>query len=177
MTPNNKYIIIGVADYSIRIYDLETKLLVHTFENAHNDWVMGLCVSSDSRVVVSCSPDKSIIKWDLFTMKRLQILPEAHLGKSCPVGVLNLYLDWILCMVMSSDDNYIVTGSRDRSIQIYRFEDLHLIRTFHNVHIGKQLYPNSNSATPQGQSEQLLSRRIPNTLLPGATIAIFNSLI
>lgn len=81
ISPNNKYVIIGDADYAIRIYDLESKQLIHSFENAHSDWVMGLCISSDSRVVVSCSPDKALVKWDLFALKRLQILPDAHRGK------------------------------------------------------------------------------------------------
>jgi len=36
VTPNNKYIVSGSRDFSIKIFDLETKQLVHTFVHAHD---------------------------------------------------------------------------------------------------------------------------------------------
>lgn len=35
VTNDNKYFIAGFSDKSIRVFDLETKQLVHHFENAH----------------------------------------------------------------------------------------------------------------------------------------------
>lgn len=82
ITPDNKYIITGAADFNIRVFNMETKKLVHTFEGAHKDWVMGLSVSSDSRFLVSSSADNSLIKWDLEKMERSLTLEQAHQGKS-----------------------------------------------------------------------------------------------
>lgn len=51
------------------------------FENAHNDWVMGLCATSNSEILVSSSPDKSIAKWSLKDMKKITSVQGADTSK------------------------------------------------------------------------------------------------
>lgn len=139
ISPNNKYIITGAGDFGIRIFDLETRQLLHTFENAHQDWVMGLCISSDSKYLASTSPDKRVIKWDLENMKQMNLIADAHEGEFRFEWFFNkciCQIEWILCMLITPDNQYIITGSRDRSIKMFNFSSLGLFETFEEVHEG-----------------------------------------
>ena len=139
ISPNSKYLVTGAADCSIRIFDLETKKPVHIFENAHKDWVMGLCISSDSKTLVSSSPDQAIIVWDLVNFKRKIVNEQPNTGDSLnSVSSNELYFTkgWILCMAITPNDSYIVSGSGDSSIRVFNFADLTLFHTFYHAHAG-----------------------------------------
>ena len=80
VTSDNRYIISGSFDKSIKVFDLQTKQLVRHFENAHKgmeiyidykfiflDWISSVTVTSDNRYIISGSWDKSIKMFDLYT--------------------------------------------------------------------------------------------------------------
>ena len=90
VTSDDKYIISGSQDKSIKIFDLGTKQLVHHFENAHEsreiyvdykftflDWINSLTVTSDNRYLISGSGDKSIKVFDLQTKQQVHHFESA----------------------------------------------------------------------------------------------------
>ncbi len=72
ISTDNRYIISGSADKSIKIFDLESKTKLSHLKNAHNgslfldyflkslDQVLSVAVSSDNKYIVSGSLDRSI---------------------------------------------------------------------------------------------------------------------
>ena len=90
---DNKFIVSGSKDKSIKVFDLQTKEQLHHFAAAHIstfnlistrylssfiEAVFSVAVSSDSRFVVSGSEDKSIKVFDLQTKQQLHHIPNAH---------------------------------------------------------------------------------------------------
>ena len=94
LTNNNKYIISGSSDKSIKIFDLHTKLQLHQFVDAHSgillypitnlssfiDSVNSVVVSSDDKLIVSGSADKSIKTFDIQKREKVQEFLDIHTG-------------------------------------------------------------------------------------------------
>lgn len=93
ITSNDKYIISGSNDKSIKVFDLKAKKEVHHFENCHEgrfveweesyclDAVHSLVVTSDNKYIISGSWDKSIRVFDLQTFQDVYHFKNAHFGK------------------------------------------------------------------------------------------------
>lgn len=96
-SPDNKLIVSGSIDKSIRMFDIEAKREIHCFENAHTgnillvvqslriiDSILSVAVSQDSRFIVSGSFDKSIKIFDMQTTQLLHHFQDAHTGNISP---------------------------------------------------------------------------------------------
>ena len=59
VTADNKYVVSGSLDKTVRITRLDTGKLVHVIKGNTN-WVSSVCVTSDNKYVVSFSSDKTV---------------------------------------------------------------------------------------------------------------------
>jgi len=90
--------------------------------NAHTLPVTGVAMSRDESAVFSVSKDNSLIKWDVESGYKQILAPkwsrETHPNQQCCEGEL-------LTVTCSSDDRYVVTGGRDKTIRIYDARQSH----------------------------------------------------
>lgn len=70
------------GDFHIKIHDTKTYELLYTFEDAHEDYLTSMVLSSDSKLLVSGSDDLSIKVWDLTDREELHHWEHVHSGKS-----------------------------------------------------------------------------------------------
>ena len=125
---NNKRIISGSGDRSIKIWNAENGELINTL-NGHNGDVLSVCFSSDlvvksqvldNKRIVSGSSDNSIKIWN------------AENGEL--MNTLNGHTAAVNSVCFSSDNKRIVSGSDDGSIKIWDADIGELINTL-NGHI------------------------------------------
>jgi WD40 repeat protein len=78
-----------------------------------------VCISADSKYIISGSGDKSIKIWNI----------EGNLIKS----INKVHDDIVNSVCISADSKYIISGSEDKSIKIWNIEG-NLIKSIDNVH-------------------------------------------
>lgn len=66
ISPNNKYIISGSKDATIKIWERTTGNLLRSLRN-HKKYVNSVVVSPDGNNIISGSNDKTVKVWDLNT--------------------------------------------------------------------------------------------------------------
>ncbi|MFB0562266.1 MAG: WD40 repeat domain-containing protein [Candidatus Lokiarchaeia archaeon] len=82
----------------------------------HRGGVSSVCISSDSRYIVSGSYDDTIKLWNL------------HTGEL--IRTFSGHRDGVFSVCISSDSRYIVSGSEDNTIKLWNLHTGELIRTF-----------------------------------------------
>jgi serine/threonine protein kinase len=114
ISPDNRTIVSGGFDKTIKIWDLTTGKLIRTL-TGHSDSVYSVAISPDGQTIISGSArwgsnagDNSIKIWDLSTGKLLRTL----IGHS----------DGISSVVINPDGQTIISGSEDNTIKIWRLE-------------------------------------------------------
>jgi len=80
VTPDGQYLISASEDRSIKLYDFETKTLVHNLLRAHTDSVLALAVTPNSKYLLSASADKNIKIFDIINRKHYHTIENAHEG-------------------------------------------------------------------------------------------------
>jgi len=80
MSNNNRYIISGSEDKSIKIFDFFTKSEYHHFEAAHLGGVRCVAISSDDKYIITGSEDKSVKVFELETKQQIYHFADAHHG-------------------------------------------------------------------------------------------------
>lgn len=64
MTKDDRYLIAGLEDKSIKVWELKSQECIHTIKNAHKMPVVSLSLTSDDKTLYSTS-EINIKKWDL----------------------------------------------------------------------------------------------------------------
>ncbi|MCL2115730.1 MAG: DUF4062 domain-containing protein [Methanobrevibacter sp.] len=106
---DDKYVVSGSHDGSVRVWDLQTQEEITRLEG-HTSVVNSVCFSSDDKYVVSgsgnpFSKDNSVRVWDLQTQKEITRLKGHTRG--------------VNSVCFSSDDKYIVSGTGDNSVRVW----------------------------------------------------------
>ena len=104
MTSDNKYIISGSSDNTIRIWYFLTKHQVGILRG-HTDGIETIAITSNNKYIISGSLDKTIRIWNLSKQKQKFVL-NGHSGS-------------VQTLVVISDDKYIISGSFDKTIRIW----------------------------------------------------------
>lgn len=116
ITSDNKFIISGSADCTVRIWDLAKKRQVG--ELRHKDIVSSVVITKDDKYCISCSRDKKIKLWDIQARQKI----ATYSGHMCMV----------LCVGVTSDSKYIVSGDEEGYIFIWNLRQRNLHASMHN---------------------------------------------
>ncbi|KDR77674.1 hypothetical protein GALMADRAFT_245800 [Galerina marginata CBS 339.88] len=120
---DNRYIVSGSRDQSVRVWDATTGKMLKVLEG-HTAGINSVAFSSDNRHIISGSWDKSVRVWDASTGKTLKVL-ESHAADVWDVSTgemleeLEGHIETVNSVAFSSDDERIVTGSRDKSVLVW----------------------------------------------------------
>lgn len=107
-------IAIGYSDHMIRIFDLNTYVLKHTI-SGHTNSIFTLQYSADKNYLLSAGRDATIINWDVQTGYQKVNSVVAHMYA-------------INHIAFRQDGNYFATCSMDKSVKIWDFAELKLLK-------------------------------------------------
>ena len=113
LNPATNELAAGYSDCHIRIFDLHTLALKHTWQ-AHGNSVFTLAYSPDGQLLVSGSRDARLKAWNL---------PDYSLHTS-----VNAHLFAINHLSFSPSGKYLVTGSMDKAVKIWDAATLQLLK-------------------------------------------------
>jgi WD40 repeat protein len=145
-SPDGKLIAAGNFDRKVRVWDVETKHIVHTFEG-HGDSVSDVTFSPDGRLLASASADRTVRLWDLQEGRALLTLQAcenkvqcaafsadgARVAAGCTEGKITVWdaaagaplltlaghEGWVMGIAFSPDGKTIVSGSYDKTVRIW----------------------------------------------------------
>jgi len=78
VTPNNKYIVTGSSDKTVKIFDFQTKQLVHHYKTEHTGPVCAIVLTADSRYFITGCDDWSVRVFDIETRQLVQFFEKIH---------------------------------------------------------------------------------------------------
>ncbi|WWC71740.1 uncharacterized protein I206_105698 [Kwoniella pini CBS 10737] len=123
LSPDGKLVAAGSLDTMVRVWNVQTGQQVERLKG-HKDSVYSVAFSPDGKCLVSGSLDRTLRIWDLTGTKReAEILApgskdiQKNLG-TCQ-STLNGHKDYVLSVAISPDGQWVVSGSKDRSIQFW----------------------------------------------------------
>ncbi|WOO78624.1 Transcriptional repressor rco-1 [Vanrija pseudolonga] len=128
LSPDGKLVAAGSLDTMVRVWNVQTGQQVERLKG-HKDSVYSVAFSPDGKCLVSGSLDRTLRVWDLTQTKRAldgngpsskDAAEKGGFG-SC-ASTLNGHKDYVLSVAISPDGRWVVSGSKDRSIQ---FWDIH----------------------------------------------------
>src|SRR5262249_40154802 len=102
-SPDGKQLVTGGPEYTAKIWDVETGVVLHTL-SGHNGDVYTVAFSPDGRWVASAGEDSRVKVWDSGTGKLLRSF-RGHTGLVSTMAFL--------------DGRTLMTGSRDRTIKFW----------------------------------------------------------
>ncbi|MFX0040138.1 MAG: NosD domain-containing protein [Promethearchaeota archaeon] len=143
ISPDNKYIISGSKDTTIKIWERDTGKLLRSLRG-HKKYINSVVVSPDGKYIISGSNDKTVKVWDLNTGKLVKTL-EGHTF-------------YILAVAVSPDNNYIVSSSFDREIKVWDLASGKLLNTFkgHRKEIGSIAISPDNKYIASGSNDKTI---------------------
>jgi len=124
LSPDSRLVAAGSLDTIVRVWDTASGHQVERLKG-HKDSVYSVAFSPDGQCLVSGSLDRSIRLWDLAHLKRTLEKPpkeRAMINREAtntPCSTLSGHKDYVLSVAVSPDGQWVVSGSKDRSIQFW----------------------------------------------------------
>jgi glucose repression regulatory protein TUP1 len=125
---DSRFVAAGSLDTIIRVWDIASGHLVARLQG-HGDSVYSVAFSADGRGLVSGSLDKTLKYWDISAvLQRVQRSrspsPNKLEGTDRTMIVPNTmnfvgHKDYVLTVAVSSDGNWVVSGSKDRCVHFW----------------------------------------------------------
>ena len=105
MSSDNKLVATGSDDTSLKIWNTQTETCTHTIK--YSDSIKCLALTSDNfRVLAGAHCSNGQLKaWNIATGACLQVY-SGHTHA-------------VMCMLLTSDDRFLITGSRDGTIKVW----------------------------------------------------------
>ena len=107
VTYDNKYIISGSLENTLRVWNLQEKRQ-ETVMRGHASYVTSIAITNN-KYVISGSNDKTVRVWSL--------------QKKCQEAVLQGHTNSVTSVAITNDNKQIVSGSSDRTVRIWNIQE------------------------------------------------------
>ena len=102
-SPDGKYLATGAEDKVIRVWEIASATVVHSFTGREQD-IYSLDYARNGRMIASGSGDRTVRLWDLESSQQiLQLLID----------------DGVTTVAISPDNRYVAAGSLDKSVRVW----------------------------------------------------------
>jgi hypothetical protein len=102
-SPDGKYLATGAEDKIIRVWEISSAKIVHSF-TGHEQDIYSLDFARNGRLIASGSGDRTVRLWDLDANRQvLQLLID----------------DGVTTVAISPDNRYVAAGSLDKSVRVW----------------------------------------------------------
>ncbi|XP_011860622.1 PREDICTED: kinesin-like protein KIF21A isoform X3 [Vollenhovia emeryi] len=109
----------GSRDMCIKRWDLSKMELVQSLNNAHKDWILGLCTINNGSIMISGCRGGILKAWSV---------PKDHLGECTPIGEVRAHASAI--NAIATNQQHIFTASNDGTVKLWNYYKRDA-RTFH----------------------------------------------
>ncbi|KAL8823012.1 MAG: hypothetical protein Q9191_006265 [Dirinaria sp. TL-2023a] len=145
-SPDGKYLATGAEDKQIRVWDIESRTIRHTF-TGHEQDIYSLDFSRNGKNVASGSGDRTVRVWDLDSGRE----------------VLNLIIeDGVTTVAMSPGGEFVAAGSLDKSVRVWDIRTGLLVERLDGAMEGHKDSVYSVAFAPDGRS--LVSGSLDKTI-------------
>jgi WD40 repeat protein len=155
--PDGRSVASGSSDKAIKVWDVQTRALIHTLEG-HDNGVASVAFSPDGHILASGSWDNTVKLWDAKTgaLQRTlkghsssvnsvafgpdgQVIASASWDKEIKlwdaasgalIGALEGHADTVSSIAFSPDGRLIVSGSQDRTARLWDVRSRRTLATF-----------------------------------------------
>jgi hypothetical protein len=145
-SPDGRFIISGSDDNTLKLWDVEARSIVHSFEG-HAASVHSVAFSPDGRFIISGSYDKTVKLWDV-AAKTLVHTFEGHTAS-------------VNSVVFSPDGRFIISGSDDNTVKLWDVKNRKPAATFLAGKNGNWLSIDSHNQLLRGDDGTFLRQRNP----------------
>ncbi|XP_018357315.1 PREDICTED: kinesin-like protein KIF21A isoform X1 [Trachymyrmex septentrionalis] len=108
----------GSRDMCIKRWDLSKMELVQSLNNAHKDWILGLCTINNGSIMISGCRGGILKAWSV---------PKDYLGECTPIGEVRAHASAI--NAIATNQQHIFTASNDGTVKLWNYK--RDVRTFH----------------------------------------------
>ncbi|CAG8448620.1 3935_t:CDS:10 [Scutellospora calospora] len=137
ITPDGNQIITSSRSLVVKIWDLKTGLIKKSFK-AHEAPIIVMDIDPTSSLVATGSADSTVKVWDIDENNQWTLISGADdcnirvwdlQDRKC-VAVLKSHVSMIRGLDMSNDGRFLISGSRDKVVNIWDFNKKVLLKTF-----------------------------------------------
>jgi len=150
INPIQGEVAVGFSDHYIRIFSLDTYSLKYEFK-AHHNSVFALNYTSDYKFLISGARDARLKAWDVISGYKQTAEVAAHLFT-------------INHLVFSPSGEYFATASMDKSIKIWKADELKLLKVIdkgrhagHGTSVNKLLWTSHNHQLVSASDDRTIS--------------------
>ncbi|XP_018406598.1 PREDICTED: kinesin-like protein KIF21A isoform X2 [Cyphomyrmex costatus] len=112
----------GSRDMCIKRWDLSKMELVQSLNNAHKDWILGLCTINNGSIMISGCRGGILKAWSV---------PKDHLGECTPIGEVRAHASAI--NAIATNQQHIFTASNSGEVKLWRVPDSSLSMSMSTV--------------------------------------------
>jgi len=116
ISPDARFVAAGSLDTVVRIWEVATGMMVDCLRG-HGDSVYSVAFTPDGKGLVSGSLDKTLKYWELNTAIENAGKTGERFGK-CVLDFIG-HEDYVLCVAISHDGQWVVSGSKDRGVRFW----------------------------------------------------------
>ncbi|OZJ02980.1 hypothetical protein BZG36_03146 [Bifiguratus adelaidae] len=117
ISPDSRFVAAGSLDKMVRVWDTTNGQLLERLEG-HKDSVYSVAFMPDGKTLVSGSLDKTLKLWQLGTGSDRGMHRDGDRNKACKQTFTG-HKDFVLSVATTPDGNWVVSGSKDRSVQFW----------------------------------------------------------
>ncbi|KAG5345472.1 KI21A protein, partial [Acromyrmex charruanus] len=112
----------GSRDMCIKRWDLSKMELVQSLNNAHKDWILGLCTINNGSIMISGCRGGILKAWSV---------PKDYLGEYTPIGEVRAHASAI--NAIATNQQHIFTASNSGEVKLWRIPDSSLSMSISTV--------------------------------------------
>ncbi|XP_018311891.1 kinesin-like protein KIF21A isoform X2 [Mycetomoellerius zeteki] len=112
----------GSRDMCIKRWDLSKMELVQSLNNAHKDWILGLCTINNGSIMISGCRGGILKAWSV---------PKDHIGECTPIGEVRAHASAI--NAIATNQQHIFTASNSGELKLWRIPDSSLSMSISTV--------------------------------------------